>query len=323
MMSFSYGKEISYQQNKINEKIKNKIKNKMSTLRTYHIIFTTQIKSLVTNKKRISLFTGKFPKKASITVEASLTLPFFLFLVWILMYIIEIFSLYGNIQSSLHQQAKELSKYAYIYHILKGEDQNSVVEGVSSLFFTESYVKERIITDLGQEYLDNSCIRGGAGGISFLKTGLCEEDMIDIVAEYTISLPFKIINHNINIIQRCRIHAFTGYNPVENSEDTGNEEIVYITKTGTVYHRDRNCSHIQLTIEEVSLGTITNRRNAGGEKYTPCEICDKNGFTDRVYITEDGNRYHSSLSCSGLKRIVFAVPISKVGNRHACARCGG
>ncbi|MBD8948918.1 MAG: pilus assembly protein, partial [Blautia obeum] len=47
-------------------------------------------------------------------------------------------------------------------------------------------------------------------------------------------------------------------------------------------------------------------RNKSGEKYHACERC-RAGSAGSVYITGEGNRYHGSLSCSGLKRTVEEV----------------
>ena len=96
---------------------------------------------------------------------------------------------------------------------------------------------------------------------------------------------------------------------------------VYVTETGLVYHRDYHCTHLELSIHMVLQSEIESLRNEGGGKYHPCQHCMK-GAGGGVYITDTGDRYHSSLSCSGLKRTIYAVPLSEVAGKGACSRCG-
>ena len=98
------------------------------------------------------------------------------------------------------------------------------------------------------------------------------------------------------------------------------DETVYVTETGLVYHRDYHCSYLDLSIHLVSMQEISSLRNKSGGKYYPCEHCAEQSV-GMVYITENGDRYHNSLSCSGLKRTIYAVPLSEVAGKGACSRC--
>jgi hypothetical protein len=41
-----------------------------------------------------------------------------------------------------------------------------------------------------------------------------------------------------------------------------------------------------------------------------------------LFVTASGSKYHSSLTCSGLKRTIIAISIKDVGDKKACSRCG-
>lgn len=99
-------------------------------------------------------------------------------------------------------------------------------------------------------------------------------------------------------------------------------EYVYVTENGTVYHTSSACTHINLSISPAEYASVSVLRNENGEKYSACEKCsDHAGSGDTVYITQYGNRYHSSISCSGLKRSVRLVDISKISGMEECDRC--
>ena len=85
------------------------------------------------------------------------------------------------------------------------------------------------------------------------------------------------------------------------------------------------CSHLDLKILTTTRSQATSMRNQYGGKYKPCEKCVKNAAIAEektIYVTTDGNRYHSQLSCSGLTRNVSEVKLSTLSGYRSCSRCG-
>ena len=98
------------------------------------------------------------------------------------------------------------------------------------------------------------------------------------------------------------------------------ETYVYVTPDGEVYHLFSDCTHLDLSIRLVSMVTAREKRNEYGQKYRECQLCDA-AFGALVYITSEGDCYHSERGCSGLKRTIRQVPLEKVKDRGLCLRC--
>ena len=49
---------------------------------------------------------------------------------------------------------------------------------------------------------------------------------------------------SVNVERKCLFHVWNGYGGGYFPDD----EIVYVTEGSEVYHRDRNCSHLKLTV---------------------------------------------------------------------------
>lgn len=132
------------------------------------------------------------------------------------------------------------------------------------------------------------------------------------------SLP-KIWIHNM-----VTVHAWTGkVYSAENSEKEEAEEMVYMTESGGVYHKDLGCSYLSVSVTQVSGSTVEYLKNDYGEHYSACASCSHNeGPASIVYITEKGNSYHNMESCSSLKRTVRMVKHSCTEGMAACSRCG-
>lgn len=281
----------------------------------------------LTKKSKLKAFgriSSCFPGtlKASMTVEASLVLPLFLYAFLNLISIIEIYRVQSNMSAAMHSTVKQMAVYGYEYKEVAGSDTGKA----SSLGLTYIYAANKVRAFLGNDYLSNSPIKGGAAGISWLRSEIMGEDeCIDLVAAYVVEPAISIMGYDDIIMHnRMRTRAWTGYDVEEiaDSDDTEiAEEIVYITSEGTVYHRSRACTYLQCSIITISKDMVGSERNKDGDIYYPCDSCGDNAKST-VYVTNYGNRYHSTIECNKLKRTVLCVPISEVGGRGACSKCG-
>ena len=86
-------------------------------------------------------------------------------------------------------------------------------------------------------------------------------------------------------------------NGYQDGEDTeGEDELVYITELGTVWHRSATCPYLQLSIQYVPYTGLGNMRNESGGRYHACERCVIGTTMTGIYITQYGDRYHNSLN---------------------------
>lgn len=136
-------------------------------------------------------------------------------------------------------------------------------------------------------------------------------------------LPFpELFQSRGRAVCKAAVRSWVGYTG-ETFTDQKQEEMVYITPEGTVYHRERDCTYLRLTIHTIVPGDLEKVRNLSGGKYMPCEACMQNRpVYGPLYITDYGSSYHSTRECRGLKRTVMAVPLSETGGYRCCFRCG-
>ncbi len=288
---------------------------------------------------------SSFFLRASMTLEAALVLPVFIFFMANVLYIFEMIRLQSNMLSALHETGTRMAEYAYFYRyglsdlavlgndgIPGGGGDMSVTPGDAasiaiSLIMSEGYVRSEVSKFLGDGYLSHSCLEGGSGGISYLRSSiLAGDDMIRLVADYRVK-PFIPMGNleGFSLQSRFVAHAWVGFDEGGDGGSSGSEDepIVFITPTGTVYHKTRQCTYLKPSIEVIPAELLGSARNNGGGKYYPCEQC-RPSRSGLVVITTEGNRYHSSSSCSSIKRTVLEVPLSSVKDHmKACSKCGG
>jgi len=254
----------------------------------------------------------------SLTVETAMVLPVFMFALVSLMSVAEIIRSSDIVSSRLHQNAREMAVSAYV------ADKTGVFEGsaipgmIGGIGISQSVVNSDVERVRREEM-------SREGSISYLSSKYLEKDIIDLVAAQEYTLPYDFMGiGKFRIVDRARVHAFTGFDPVTlpDALEKSDEEMVYITSTGTVYHRNRNCPHLNVSVRKVMAAQVADQRNASGGKFYECEYCASKGDKRVYYITDHGDRYHTVATCQGLKRDVMAIPISKAGDRPPCKSCG-
>lgn len=275
---------------------------------------------------------GRKGISGSMTVEAAFVLPFFLFAILNLIWIVEIYRFQGNMSMAMHSVAKELAVYAYEYDYLTSagndehEHENKYENPGLLPALTGIYAADRVNRALGNSYISSSPVKGGSGSINWMGTKLMQEDdCIDLVAYYNVEPAVKLMGFDgFLMYSRMRTRAWTGYKNDSSGNAEGHEEdeIVYITPEGSVYHRSRACTHLTVSISALDKSSLDKARSADGSKYYPCESCSSMSEGGTVFVTQYGNRYHSTMGCNKLMRTVIAVPLKEASGRSACSKCG-
>lgn len=241
---------------------------------------------------------------AVITIEAALSIPLFFLAGVTLIYLLEVQAVRTSVKMGAYAAAKNVAEKTYLTPVL-----------------LPSKAESDIAETIGQGRLNRSIIVGKASGIDCGKSKIHPgTGIIELVVEYKIQPPIKLFGiPPIPQGERIRIKGWNGYQRGSYGEKEG---YVYITETGTVYHKSYQCTHLKLSIQAGSSSDIGDLRNEYQGKYYPCEKCKAQSGSGIVYYTKSGDRYHTSLGCSGLKRNIQAVKLSEVGGRGACSRCG-
>lgn len=265
--------------------------------------------------------------RGSMTVEASMALPLFIFFFVNIMTLFNIMKVQVDIEAALHQTGSELAFRAFDLRFgkerLSGESDSDALDAIAGAGGLV-YAREEIRNYLG-EGIDKSCITGGFDGISFLQSQvLLGNDIIDLVMDYKVHPMIPVIGFKeIPVEGRFYGHAWTGYDISMGLVTEGSEEeMVYVTENGEVYHRDVDCMHLKVKVESVDKKDLSHLRNRDGKIYYACEYCGGNVGAGNVFITGFGTRYHTSVSCPGLKRKIYTIPISEAAGKRPCSSCG-
>ena len=207
--------------------------------------------------------------RGSMTLEAALAMPLFLFAVIAMISIMDLYRVQTEHLTNLCQTAKAAAAFTY----------TPGGGGISDIVLPDYY--------------------------SFRPVGI----MLDIPG--------------VSRLIVVKVRSWNGKEHISKSGGQPSEPMVYVTETGTVFHRSLGCSYLNLSVTHMPSSSLSTARNQYGGKYLPCEICARTGIpAPLVYVTKKGDRYHNLDSCSGLKRSVRLVKESEVRGMRACSRCG-
>lgn len=180
----------------------------------------------------------------------------------------------------------------------------------------------------GREYLNNTPLVDGEEGLLFWESDVGTLDtvvsgeVLDIVMTYQVS-PFLKVPYvkPFRMFNRYYGRMWTGYDI--NITDNRRENIVYVAENAQVYHETENCTHLKLSVREVTMKELSKLKNSDGKKYKQCSKCKNKKMENMVFITDEGSYYHRDKQCSGLKRTIYTMLRELAEERYkSCSRCG-
>ena len=175
------------------------------------------------------------------------------------------------------------------------------------------------------EHLSQLCTKVKQAGMYAYLTGESSAEDITLPDIYSyepfgglVPLPKVVIYNHV------KVHAWTGRTfEGDSGNESTPEKMVYITESGSVYHKDPGCSYLNVSLKQIPGTSVLAANNQYGGHYTACETCSRNQKpAGVVFVTEQGNHYHNLETCSGLKRTVRMVKETETSGMKCCSRCG-
>lgn len=290
---------------------------------------------VVTLQVRILNHTGTahgkkaFPSaSASLTLEAALVVSLFIFAVVCLILPMKIMNTDRKLQAALESAGEEFSRYAYLKHALEHGNLELVPGAEEFAIEFCRYLSEGAAIGYSQVMVGNHVNSTAVTGLTLRRSSVSEDGTIfDLIADYEIRMPFPVLGlETIKRTIRCRRRAWIGLAGKDGGEGgaggNDNDEIVYIGKNSTRYHKNRSCHYLANQLSAVAYEQVDEMRNESGGKYYPCRVCGAAGG-QTVYLMPSGDRYHTSRMCTAILAYVRAVRLSEVEHLGPCSYCSG
>ena len=235
--------------------------------------------------------------RASLTVEAALVLPLFLFVLLLL---------------------------ALPFRMMTAERQ---VQRAAALAALQDEASAQYTASLGEQALktarelvsDPNVSALSAERSSFLSDG----ETVSVVLDYRYQIPVPLFRlPPLSCSCTATRRAWIGETDPENRlSETAADELVYIGKNSTRYHKSAHCHYLSNALSALSVEAAKNARNAGGGRYHACPVCARAVTAGTVYIMPSGSAYHRDPACRAIRAYVRAVRLSEVRSLGPCSYC--
>lgn len=258
-----------------------------------------------------SAFLNRRAKKASLTVEAAAAAPLFLLAMAMLLSAIELYRMEALLTVSAQESAMRAGMYAYVSGE-SGEEGGgaALVPGAAATAIGNLNIPEAV-----RENGEVSLLGSSSGGTA-----------VDLQITYEMPVWFSFFPvSGLRCANRGYVYPWTGWDKSLAGDGgagaSGGDTMVYVAENGSVYHTSDDCTHIHLTIFQTTEEQVGKLRNDSGGKYRACEKCAGDPGGGILYVSPSGDKYHTSPSCSGLKRTVTLVKKSELSGMKQCERC--
>lgn len=254
-----------------------------------------------TTEERASSFTSK----GSITPEAALATTFFFFAVLCLIYLFEVMAIQTNVRSALYAVGKEVALESYTRPVIP-----------------TTKMERQIAEKIGVERVENSMVVGGSSGFDCSASKkYWNTTIMDLTVCYELEVPVLMFRLPLILKEETiRVKGWTGHEV--KLTDSLDNVMVYVTDYGLVYHADRYCNYLDLSVKTMEKAEIEHLRNENGGIYKECLSCKRRGDGfGKCYVTDYGDRYHMSLECSGLKRNIYTISLEDAHGLGGCSKC--
>ena len=254
-------------------------------------------------KKRVSSFISFSYVKAGMTLEAALIMPIFLFAMINVISIMDIMRIKSCVDMAVAESGNEIAIECY------GEYLNDIVSPIYIKAKVNQFLKENLSDRDYQKIkgtisVTNISILDGDNKLSF-RVKYQIKPMVDMAGLITVKMDSDYYGH-----------SWLGYTGHEETE-----QMVFLSNTASVYHVDKQCKYLNVTIMKVPYMNLEAYRNNSRKKYKQCNFCNMGEMEYYVYITPEGDGYHTTKNCIGLTRSIYTVPISQIKGKRQCVGC--